>query len=684
MTHARSRTAARAVFAFVIASLGASSAGASAATPAPLTIEDFRADIGIVDPQFGNCGKNVAFVTRAPDFAADKIVTAVHVIDVRTGIDTLVTRRSDGAMMPRWSPDGSKLAFLIRPKKVDAPPAHGTAPTPDPAASPPDDKAYDAPQIAVVSTKSMVPVVVTHEQRGVDAFAWRPDGSGFAFITSDEAPNKKAIDAHDDAFAVGDNQWNLKEAPVPSHLWSIAATAGLPHRITRGTFSLDGEPQFTRDGRAVLVQRYPTAYTQHYAQSRLVRVDIRTGTIAPIVADVSAQGRFSRDGKRLAYLSGNPRSFSIDDVYLAGSDGAAPVDLTRRLDRGADDVAFDADDRSLVVAVHDGTRTRLLRIGSAKPTAAVDIGDRNVAAFDVDCRGAIAFTATSPNSATELYLAAPGKPVRALTHYNSAIARHPLARVSTLTWKTRDGVTADGVITAPVGVVAGTRAPLVLVIHGGPTSSSLQTFSELPQLLAARGFYVFEPNYRGSDNLGAAFAQATVPHITSVPGNDIEDGLAVVLKTFPIDPARIGVSGWSEGGLLTSWLITHDTRWKLAMSGAAVNDWLMYRDLTDAQDFTPLFIGATSPWTDAKMRELYHSESPLTYAANVKTPTLIMTDAGDQRVPTPLAYAFYHAVRATGTPVTMVVVPADGHFPSDPVRSEDVIRRWVGWFAEKL
>ena len=127
-----------------------------------------------------------------------------------------------------------------------------------------------------------------------------------------------------------------------------------------------------------------------------------------------------------------------------------------------------------------------------------------------------------------------------------------------------------------------------------------------------------------------------MPYIASVPGRDIEDGSAAVLKLGIVDPGSIGVWGWSEGGLMTSWLIGHDARWKAAVSGAAVNDWIGYSAMTDAKDFTPEFIGR-SPWTNPSLMNTYNAESPLTYAMNVKTPTLILSDAGDYRVPTPLA-----------------------------------------------
>jgi dipeptidyl aminopeptidase/acylaminoacyl peptidase len=269
-----------------------------------------------------------------------------------------------------------------------------------------------------------------------------------------------------------------------------------------------------------------------------------------------------------------------------------------------------------------------------------------------------------------------------VTDYNRWIERYALGKSHAVTWRTKDGFTADGVVTTPPGW-HGQRAPLVLYIHGGPTSSSTVAYSGFVQVLAARGWMVFQPNYRGSDNLGLRFARTTVPHISSVPGDDIEAGLAQVMRQYPVDATRIAVSGWSEGGLMTSWLITHDTRWRAAVSGAAVNDWVQYDAMSDAKDFSPQFIGK-SPWSSTAEYTLYEDESPLAYASRVRTPTLILSDAGDYRVPTPLAYEFYHEVRATGTPVQFVIYPVIGHFPRDPVRVEDVYRRWEAWLVQHM
>jgi dipeptidyl aminopeptidase/acylaminoacyl peptidase len=239
----------------------------------------------------------------------------------------------------------------------------------------------------------------------------------------------------------------------------------------------------------------------------------------------------------------------------------------------------------------------------------------------------------------------------------------------------------DGVLTEPVGMVRGRTYPLVLLVHGGPTSASLATFSGLAELMAAHGWFVFQPNYRGSDNVGAHAMSTAIPHVASVAGRDVLRGVDELERDYPIDRTRIGVSGWSAGGLMTSWLITHDTRWRAAMTGAAVNDWKQLATMSDADSYAWELLGGGKPYASDTTLALYNAESPITYVANVRTPLLIMTDAGDQRVPTPLSYEFYHEVRATGTPVEMVVFPVDGHNPTDPIRSEDRTKRWVEWFA---
>jgi dipeptidyl aminopeptidase/acylaminoacyl peptidase len=195
---------------------------------------------------------------------------------------------------------------------------------------------------------------------------------------------------------------------------------------------------------------------------------------------------------------------------------------------------------------------------------------------------------------------------------------------------------------------------------------------------------VLQPNYRGSDNSGDAFLSAIVPHVTSAPGRDNLAAVEALKKTGMIDPARIGVSGWSGGGLQTGWLVGHASFWRAAVAGAGVYDWYEQAVLADInEEFARDFLGGATPWTKAG-RAAFDAESPLTYADAIRTPLLILSDTGDQRVPISQSYAFYHALHDRGRTVKFVAFPRAGHFPTDPVGRETALRTWSDWFDRWL
>jgi dipeptidyl aminopeptidase/acylaminoacyl peptidase len=295
--------------------------------------------------------------------------------------------------------------------------------------------------------------------------------------------------------------------------------------------------------------------------------------------------------------------------------------------------------------------------------------------------GAIAFTGSTAADPTELYyMSSPAAAPVKLTQLNDAVAGLDLGKAVGIDWQGPDGFAEDGVLTYPAGYVAGRKYPLAIYIHGGPIWASLLAFNELTQLLSAGGFFVLQPNYRGSDNLGNAYERAIAPDAGAGPGRDVMAGIAAVEKLGVVDESRIGVSGWSYGGYMTSWMITHYHVWKGAVSGAAVNDWTADYSLADDHKADELQLRAT-PQSDPQR---YRAVSPLTYAKAVTTPTLIMCDTGDPRVPIPESYEFFHALKDNNVPVTFVAYPVSGHLPSDPVRNADIDRRWVAWLKSHV
>jgi dipeptidyl aminopeptidase/acylaminoacyl peptidase len=634
-----------------------------AAAALALTLADLRKTVTVSSPRIAPDGTRIAVSVSRPDFSNDRALTNLVLVSVKThAARTLLYDVRDLGTV-EWSPDGTRIAYVAQAE---------------------DPKGTD--QLFLLPMDGGEPRQLTHEKKGVDDLDWRPDGRAIAYSVETQPPNEKAIKDHADEFEVTDEPWTAQSAPTRVDLYQIEANGTHPRRIGSGSWSVGGGFTYAFDGRSIFVTRISgDQLPTRYLAREIVRIDLRTGRMTPLPRLSRTQSDPLRgpDG-RIAFAFTNPHGSMQLETALAQSDGSHPVFVTDRLDRNVGAASFLPGD-VLVLDANDGTRNRLFRVTPAGAVSILPTGDTGAQDGQSTSRnGTVAFAGDAPDRPPELYLLPPDAraPIR-LTNYNGWIDRYRLGKPVTVSWRTFDGLTADGVVLTPPHPRRGTRAPLVLYIHGGPTSASTVDYSSIPQILATHGWYVFEPNYRGSDNLGLTFARTTVPHITSVPGRDIEDGLRRVLAHFPVDPRRIGVSGWSEGGLMTSWLITHDTRWAAAVDGAAVDDWVLYHDLTDAKDFSPQFIGR-SPWSSAAQFRLYEHESPLTYAQNVRTPTLIMSDAGDFRVPTPLDYEFYHAIRATGTPVQFVVYPVVGHFPRDPVRVEDIVRRWEGWLARYL
>jgi dipeptidyl aminopeptidase/acylaminoacyl peptidase len=400
-------------------------------------------------------------------------------------------------------------------------------------------------------------------------------------------------------------------------------------------------------------------------------------------------GQFSPDGKKIAYwypYHGDPAG--ENDIMVTSAQGGDGEDVTAQgIDTNVQRAIWMPDSKALLISGHKDTDAALwIQPLDAKPRRIALGGVQPTQPFWLDASvsktGAIAFTASEPHHPTELYyMASADAPPKRLTTYNDGIAALDLGAVKAVTWQ-NDGFVEDGVVTLPPGYDASKSYPLVLVIHGGPNSASLSSFSSLNQLLAARGFIVFNPNYRGSDNLGETYWHAIFNDAGAGPGRDVMAGIDAVEKIANVDKNRVAVSGWSYGGYMTSWLEGHYHIWKAAVAGAAVNNWIDEYALSD-NNVSVRFSFGGSPW-NGKYMEAYRAQSPISYAWSINTPTLILGDTGDARVPITQSYEMYHALKDRGVPVRFFAYPVSGHFPSDPVRALDVDRRWIDWMSDYL
>jgi dipeptidyl aminopeptidase/acylaminoacyl peptidase len=420
-------------------------------------------------------------------------------------------------------------------------------------------------------------------------------------------------------------------------------------------------------------------------------LDVATGQFRAITGRTRHEGypSFSPDGKQISYWY--PRDGATKNgnaIYvISGSQGEGAM-ATRAIDRNMARAIWMPDSKAMLVGANDGTTTGMwIQPVDGKPTR-LNLGKICPAsAFWVDAavgpNGQVAFTGSEPQRPAELYYMANAAdtPVR-LTVFNAPVTALELGRPETMEWTGPDGFKEDAVVTYPPGFAAGKKYPLVLYVHGGPRSASKEAFSVFAQLIAAKGWVVFEPNYRGSDNLGSAFESAIWNDAGNGPGRDVMSGVDELKKKGFIDESKVAVTGWSYGGYMTTWLLGHYKGWKAAIAGAAVTDWLDQYNLGDANVRRADGFGG-SPYVGTNMRA-YVEQSPITYADKITTPTLILSDVGDYRVPVTQSYRLYHELKDRGVTTQFFAYPIGGHSPADPVRMRDVYRRWVSWLSEYL
>jgi dipeptidyl aminopeptidase/acylaminoacyl peptidase len=239
-----------------------------------------------------------------------------------------------------------------------------------------------------------------------------------------------------------------------------------------------------------------------------------------------------------------------------------------------------------------------------------------------------------------------------------------LAKYEAVQWESTDGKTVEGILIYPIDYEAGKRYPLLAHTHGGPMSSDKMTFDGYAHARAGRGYAILKPNYRGSTGYGNEVVRDMVGHYFLHADDDVITGVDYVVEKGIADPEKLGTLGWSAGGHMTNWLITHTDKFKAASSGAGASNWISMYAQSDVRIYrTPWFLG--DPWHADSPLETYREHSPIFYVHQAKTPTLIMYGENDRRVPMPQGVELYRGLRANGVPTELVVFPRAGHGPRE-------------------
>ena len=606
--------------------------------PRRFSLEHLWSLSDLSEVQVARDGRSVVVVVAKANPAANRFDSSLVTIDAVTGKWQAAFEGHD-VQSPRWSPQGNSLAFL----------AH-------------DDVSGFA-QVFALPTGGEVRRL-TGLPLGVERFAWSPSSDSLAVIAPDAPVANEGPDRFNDSFEVGHDSYLTTAPPHPLHLWIVPLAGGAPRRLTSEPGSL-GTPAlgassiaWAPDGRLIVVTRTISAHSGDSDQSHLESVDVATGVVRRLTGREAFEGSptISPDGRSVAFFfprDGDPAG-AVDVRVISLLDGIEKR-VAASLDRSFLWNAW-LPDGSLLLAANDGTRMALWVVTLNGQFRRLDLGlISEIKDLSVGADGTIALIGAEPQRPSEVYVLSsktPGVP-RRLTDFNGDTARLDLGRTEPLEWVSDDEVRADGVLTFPPDFDPARKFPLVLIIHGGPTGSSNESFEPLAQLMAARGWIVFQPNYRGSDNLGNAFQRGIVSGAGSGPGRDIMAGVAALKTRDTLDGSRIAVSGWSYGGFMTVWMIGHYPGWRVAVAGAAAMDLSDMYALSDLNVMRRHAITG-SPWS-ASREALFRSESPL-------------TNASEYSHPDPVALQ-YRRLACGGHAVLQAISRATGQQRGDSIRS---------------
>jgi dipeptidyl aminopeptidase/acylaminoacyl peptidase len=625
-----------------------------------LTSFDLMKVAGVSAPRISPDGTRVVYQVSEIRTEKDKewkSVTQVWVVPTAGGKARQFTRGDKSATAPDWSPDGSTIAFL-------------------------SDREKDGErQVWMMLADGGEAWPVTTHKGGVAGFRFSPDGKQLLLVAADQPAKDE-----EDRKKVKDDTMVIDHDLKMSHLWLWNIEKKDEKRLTQGDFTVS-DPQWSPDGTRITYTTRPTPKADDGGLSDVWVLTLAGGEKRKIeeLAASSDTARWSPDGKWIAYTgNSDPSGVTTTYLYVVASAGGDPRQVTAKSDLNIGTPIWSRDGRTIYFSTNvlESIDVFACDIGTG---AVKRLTQRDGAAgiSEISRDGKVFVGTTSSNSRpTEIYSGTGDlSSLRPITDHNAWLKDYALADTEVVKWKSKDGVEIEGLLTKPVGYEAGQRVPFLLNPHGGPTGASLNTFSGTVQVLAANGFAVLQPNFRGSTGKGLAFAQANKNTWGKGDYEDCMTGVDAMIASGIADPDRLGAFGWSYGGYMTFWILTQTDRFKAVSPGAGLaNIYSMYSQ-NDIQRYLRWFYSDKSPW-DAT--DLYWDRSPMKYVKNVKTPTMIMHGQVDTRVPIAQAQEFYMALKEMKVPVEFVVYPRENHGFTEPRHQMDRVRRYVRFFARYL
>ena len=573
------------------------------------------------------------------------------------------------ANAPAWSPDGEWIGFVHTGE---------------------DGKA----QLAIMRPDGGEPRILTSVKTAVSGFKWSPDSESIAYLSVDapsqeEEQRNKAKDDHirvDEDFKY--QHIHLVDVPADD------AEQPESRQLTSGSFQVSHgyAPGFdwSPDGSRIAFGHTTEPGLNDWETSDLSVVDVASGEVSELRATPASEASpvYSPDGSRIAFVSSRVPTSWMRETYVGvvDADGANFREVAVTPNEIGNIVGW-RNDRELLLFDVEGTTTALYAVDvSSGKLRRLENAPQVKSGVALNATGtAIGFAMMDSNEPQEAYVSS----ARRFTPVQVSAANQtdkPVGRTELVEWQSSDGMRIEGLLTYPNDWQEGVRVPLLLVVHGGPAGVFLRNYIAHPRYIypvaafAADGYAVLRPNPRGSGGRGADFRRANRNDWGGGDYRDLMAGVDHVIDMGVADPDRLGVMGWSYGGFMTSWIVGHTDRFKVASIGAPVTDLRAFNGTADIVDFLPDYFEGEF-W---EREEVYREHSPLSHVANVVTPSLIQHGQADARVPVGQGTAFYRALKRRGVEAKMVIYPRAPHGPAEPRQLLDVMQGNVDWVAKHL
>ena len=631
-----------------------------------LTTQDLRDQVDLSGLELSPDGQHILVITTHQNYESNKLVSELLMIDVSSKEQRTISKRA-GISTATWSPAGDQIAFLATEDGVS--------------------------QIFTMSLQGGEAQQITNSKGGILHYSWSPDGKQFAFIADEDPITKTGSEQFNDSFEVGSNDYLTRSSATQNYVGVVSTSGG--HNSKRftspgvivATEFYYSSLSWSSDAKQLAITTYPSSRSGDGDLGKIQLLDVNSQKLQPLTSNANKEGPayfLPGNDQRLVFFyprDGIPAN--ITEVYAASPGGSARS-ITRTLDREILDFTWFSDGRLLLTG-YDELQSAIWMQTENELFKKLNTGEvGEVYETSVSKSGSIAFIGEEKYRPVEIFfLANPDAKPERLTDFNHKTAERKQGKREGFRWNSTSGFEADGVLTFPPDFDETKKYPLVLLIHGGPTAASTLAFNMTAQLMAAKGWIVLQPNYRGSNHRGNAFQSAIANDAGEGPGADVWSGVNALKKKSFIDAHKVAVSGWSYGGWMTAWMISrYPGEWAAAVAGAAPVD---YTDMYSLNDLNRMFRHAitASPYTGDNLKSA-QEQSPLKNFSKIRTPTLILSKSEDSRVSITGSYKLFNALRDNGVKTQFIVYPGPGHLVTDPVRSQDVYDRWLNWLAHYL